>query len=98
MVASKIIADLLVGRENPWAKMYSPWRTGKLISMAIDKTKDALKSLTKGKHLCSHMGCRLIYNEQEQTHDCPCHGSRFDVNGEILWGPAVKPILGAKKR
>ncbi len=97
MVSAKIIADKIAGRENPWATLYSPWRTGKLISTAIEKGKDTLRSLVKGKHMCSHMGCGLVFNEYDQTYDCPCHGSRFDKDGNVLWGPAVKGILGAKK-
>lgn len=98
MVAAKIFADKIVGRENPWADFYSPWRTGKIISMAVEKATDTLKSLVKGKHLCPHMGCGLVFNEFDQTYDCPCHGSRFDHDGQILWGPATKGILAAGKK
>ncbi len=97
MVAARIITDQIAGRENSWAELYTPWRTGKIISMAVKKGKDTLTSLIKGKHLCSHMGCGLVYNEHDRTYDCPCHGSRFDQDGNVLWGPAVKGILGAGK-
>jgi glycine/D-amino acid oxidase-like deaminating enzyme len=97
MVAARIITDQIAGRENSWAELYTPWRTGKTISMAIKKGIDTLTSLIKGKHFCSHMGCGLVFNEYDQTYDCPCHGSRFDREGNVLWGPAVKGILSAKK-
>jgi glycine/D-amino acid oxidase-like deaminating enzyme/nitrite reductase/ring-hydroxylating ferredoxin subunit len=41
---------------------------------------------------CTHMGCRLNWNNAETSWDCPCHGSRFDVDGSVLDGPAVTPL------
>jgi glycine/D-amino acid oxidase-like deaminating enzyme/nitrite reductase/ring-hydroxylating ferredoxin subunit len=41
---------------------------------------------------CTHMGCRLNWNNAEYSWDCPCHGSRFDVDGTVLDGPAVTPL------
>lgn len=37
---------------------------------------------------CPHMGCQLTWNPDEKTWDCPCHGSRFDVSGRLICGPA----------
>lgn len=37
---------------------------------------------------CPHMGCRLEWNPEEKTYECPCHGSRFNKNGELLDNPA----------
>ena len=42
--------------------------------------------------VCSHLKCALSFNEAEKTWDCPCHGSRFDIKGNILEGPAVLQI------
>jgi nitrite reductase/ring-hydroxylating ferredoxin subunit len=41
---------------------------------------------------CTHLGCLLRFNEAERSWDCPCHGSRFDVDGAVLEGPAVEPL------
>jgi Rieske Fe-S protein len=41
---------------------------------------------------CTHLGCLLRFNAAERSWDCPCHGSRFDVDGRVLEGPAVHPL------
>jgi nitrite reductase/ring-hydroxylating ferredoxin subunit len=41
---------------------------------------------------CTHLACLLRFNAAERSWDCPCHGSRFDVDGAVLEGPAVNPL------
>lgn len=38
--------------------------------------------------VCPHNGCRLNYNKNEQKFVCPCHNSKFNLNGKCLQGPA----------
>ncbi|MFC9244782.1 FAD-dependent oxidoreductase [Streptomyces sp. NPDC057136] len=41
---------------------------------------------------CTHLGCLVAFNEAETSWECPCHGSRFGVDGAVLQGPAVRPL------
>jgi nitrite reductase/ring-hydroxylating ferredoxin subunit len=41
---------------------------------------------------CTHLGCLLRFNGAERSWDCPCHGSRFGLDGAVLEGPAVHPL------
>jgi nitrite reductase/ring-hydroxylating ferredoxin subunit len=42
--------------------------------------------------VCSHLGCLVNFNQAERSWDCPCHGSRFAVDGTVIEGPAVDDL------
>lgn len=132
MVAAKILRDALCGKENPYAKVFSPQRChfragGKsflldmgisikgLIKGGLHRPKGEVSSLPTGQGRivmiegkrygcyrdekgelhsisvrCPHLGCELEWNPEERSWDCPCHGSRFDVDGKLLDNPAIK--------
>jgi len=88
MAAALILGDLLTGRENPWAEVFSPQRTMLRPQLAVNAAASAAGLLNFRTPRCPHMGCGLKWNDPEHTWDCPCHGSRFSEAGERLDGPA----------
>lgn len=99
MVAAMILKEELCGRKSPYSVVFSPQRLN--IRAGIkDFLKDVGESvmgLTKGIfHMkgprCPHMGCELVWNPDEHSWDCPCHGSRFEEDGKLRDNPAKKSI------
>ena len=133
--AAEILADLLLGRHNPWAEAFDATRIAPRVSAAglvkenlgvarhfVADRVAALRAPTAeslrpgegaiARHdgaraacyrdeegeihavsmTCTHLGCQVAFNTAERTWDCPCHGSRFDIDGRVLEGPAVKDL------
>jgi Rieske Fe-S protein len=71
---------------------------GKVIDQNGEKIaiyKDGSGKITTLSAVCTHMGCTVDWNNKEKTWDCPCHGSRYDKEGKVFNGPALKDL--AKK-
>jgi nitrite reductase/ring-hydroxylating ferredoxin subunit len=54
--------------------------------------KDENGKVTEFSASCTHLQCVVGWNPDEQTWDCPCHGSRFDAQGKVVNGPAIAPL------
>jgi len=53
--------------------------------------RDEAGSLHAVSTRCTHLGCIVAFNDAEPGWECPCHGSRFAVDGSVLHGPANRP-------
>jgi glycine/D-amino acid oxidase-like deaminating enzyme/nitrite reductase/ring-hydroxylating ferredoxin subunit len=54
--------------------------------------RDDKGTLHERSAVCTHLACIVRWNSTEKTWDCPCHGSRFDPLGDVVNGPAIKPL------
>lgn len=125
-----LVCDLVQGKENGWAELYSPKRTplkvpkiyftevfnmakqytdffgkgdiqeldelpleeGAIISRGLNKVavyKDEKGTVRAFSVVCPHMGCVVQWNAEAKSFDCPCHGSRFTAEGDVVNGPAT---------
>ena len=133
-VAAILARDLVLGRPNEWADLYSTARVKPLASakdfvvenadvaarFVTDRLRTAGESseprepgearvaeiggrrlaLRRGRGgqlealsaVCTHLGCIVSWNAAEESWDCPCHGSRFALDGSVLDGPATRPL------
>ncbi|WP_439488008.1 FAD-dependent oxidoreductase [Algoriphagus sp.] len=138
-LASMIISDMILGKENKWKKLYDPKRftplasaktfvkenfqvskhllqdwvfydretdlaelkngEGKTLTLNKEKVaayRDEVGKLHVVSSVCTHMGCIVHWNRAEKSWDCPCHGSRFSVEGKVLEGPAYLDLAKPK--
>lgn len=54
--------------------------------------RDTAGALHAVSPTCTHLGCTVLWNDAEDSWDCPCHGSRFSIDGAVLTGPATAPL------
>jgi glycine/D-amino acid oxidase-like deaminating enzyme/nitrite reductase/ring-hydroxylating ferredoxin subunit len=59
-------------------------------SIAVHRDEDG--QLHAVDPACSHIKCTVAWNGAERSWDCPCHGSRFSVDGSVLTAPSRKPL------
>lgn len=99
MVSAMIISDLISGRENLYQYTFSPQRLlirAGLKNFCVDGAVSAwglIKGLfAKKERTCPHLGCALTWNEEEESWDCACHGSRFTKDGKLIDNPAQRNL------
>lgn len=89
MAAAMILSDLVQGKENPYAEVFRPSRSIWHRQLFCNGWEASKNLLTPTKPRCPHLGCALKWNSRERSWDCPCHGSRFGEDGELLDNPAT---------
>ncbi|MBB4664208.1 glycine/D-amino acid oxidase-like deaminating enzyme/nitrite reductase/ring-hydroxylating ferredoxin subunit [Conexibacter arvalis] len=133
-IGARVVADLLAGRDNPYAELLDPnrvsvrsapqvaraqlWVGAHLIGDRLTSAdaasaeevpagearvvrdglakvgvhRDDAGALHAVSLRCTHLGCLVHWNGAERSWDCPCHGSRFGIDGDVLAGPATRPL------
>ena len=137
-IAGMLLSDLILGKQNPWQKLYDParkpiktigkyveenlnvagqyaaWATGGevesvdeippghgailrrgLLKTAVYRTDQG--QLVERSAVCTHLGCIVAWNPAARTWDCPCHGSQFNPQGEVVNGPAIHDLPEASQ-
>jgi nitrite reductase/ring-hydroxylating ferredoxin subunit len=61
-----------------------------LSKVAVYRDDDG--ALHERSAICTHLGCVVRWNSTERTWDCPCHGSRFQTDGHVVNGPAIRAL------
>lgn len=95
--AAKHWVELIGKREAASADEIEPGR-GALIRLGgkpVAAYRDETGELHLRSAVCTHAGCVVHWNGFERCWDCPCHGSQFSPDGEVLNGPAAQPLAAA---
>jgi glycine/D-amino acid oxidase-like deaminating enzyme/nitrite reductase/ring-hydroxylating ferredoxin subunit len=76
-----------------------PLGEGKVIEkdgekLAVYKDENGVSHVCSA--VCTHMKCTVNWNPSEKSWDCPCHGSRFKTDGQVIEGPAVVGLSANK--
>lgn len=98
MAGARLLTAALEGKAMKEADIFSPRR--KISMMAVKEftvnggitAGNLAKQIFEVSVKCPHLGCKLSWNPDERTWECPCHGSRFNSRGELVDGPAQQGI------
>ena len=93
----EVAGHLIGGYAKPMPHSYDDLAPGDAAILKVDgENVAAFRDDSGAVHAvsaaCTHMGCILGWNANYRTWDCPCHGSRFALGGEVIAGPAVTPL------
>jgi len=71
--------------------------TGKVLpDLRVALYRDPRGELHALSSVCTHRACDVGWNDKEKVWDCPCHGSRFAPTGDVIRGPASRPLPGVE--
>ncbi len=89
MLSAMMLTDMVLERENKYTEVFSPSRSMLRTQLFCNLGESLLGWVTPTSPRCPHLGCVLKYNRAEHTWDCPCHGSRFTQDGQLIDNPAT---------
>ncbi|MDX6198610.1 MAG: hypothetical protein QOJ79_1761 [Actinomycetota bacterium] len=93
-VGGHLIGDRLKTLNPPDADTLAPGEGG-IVKLDGDKVaayRHEDGSLTAVSPVCRHIGCLVSFNTAERSWDCPCHGSRYTLDGKVIQGPTVHDL------
>lgn len=93
-VAKRFVGDRLQARAAPPIESLKPGEGGivKLGAERVAAYREVGGAFRAVSPICTHLACVVAFNAAETSWDCPCHGSRFDLDGNIIEGPAVRNL------
>jgi glycine/D-amino acid oxidase-like deaminating enzyme/Rieske Fe-S protein len=89
-VTAQYLKDIPAGQVSHFSQIQPG--EGKTIEIDAEKLavyRDEQNRLHVCSAVCTHMKCIVNWNNAEKTWDCPCHGSRFMIDGSVIEGPAI---------
>ncbi|MBA2674696.1 FAD-dependent oxidoreductase [Ramlibacter sp.] len=93
-MVKSLVKDYLTERQEVEVSKLQPG-TGALVEIdgtSVAAYRDADGAIHAVSSVCTHLGCKVHWNSVETSWDCPCHGSRFAIDGSVLEGPAIKAL------
>jgi glycine/D-amino acid oxidase-like deaminating enzyme/nitrite reductase/ring-hydroxylating ferredoxin subunit len=93
-VGLRFAGDRLLTLRPPPARDLAPGEAGlrELGGEKVAAYRDPDGRLHAVSGRCTHLGCLVAWNAAERTWDCPCHGSRYTYDGQVIQGPAVRNL------
>lgn len=92
VAAADILSDMVTGIKNPYEDVFAPNRSVLHPKLFANVFHSVWGLITPTTPRCPHLGCALKYNKEELSWDCPCHGSRFTEEGELIDNPATDDL------
>ena len=93
MTFAKVVTDRLTVRKgDPGALKPGEGKVMMHGGHCTAASRDASGELHLCSPVCPHLGCHVAWNSAEETWDCPCHGSRFTAEGQVIAGPAEEDL------
>lgn len=83
-VDTPTLVNFTISKVNGWERTAN--------SFGVFVVRGANDELTVFSNICTHLGCRVNWNEEQQVYICPCHDGIFAADGSIVRGPQPRPL------